>query len=212
MSNLDVRKNWIREKEMREIMAIAMSMDSMCILCKVPFKDKTLATLDVSGENLGAEGALVVAEYLRDNRALVSLDVSSNDLGEADLLPTGWQLQKNTRWKYELKDGRRIKGGLSDSFRGQNTPPPGSKLSGAIALANALKDNGTIMTVTMCKFPLPIQDIKTKAELELSGKLLVGEDAIVIAALLPLNVSGTMSVDILIIANIKTIPALTRGR
>jgi hypothetical protein len=41
----------------------------------------------------------------------------------------------------------------------------------------------------MHKFPLPIQDIKTKAELDLSGKELNHLDAIVIAALLPLNVS-----------------------
>jgi hypothetical protein len=33
------------EKEMREIMAIAMRMDSMKILCGVPFKEKTLAEL-----------------------------------------------------------------------------------------------------------------------------------------------------------------------
>ena len=41
----------------------------------------------------------------------------------------------------------------------------------------------------MHKFPLPIQDIKTKAELDLSGKELNHLDAIIIAALLPLNVS-----------------------
>jgi hypothetical protein len=44
----------------------------------------------------------------------------------------------------------------------------------------------------MYKFPLPIQDIKTKVELDLSGKELCSLDAIVIAALLPLNVSGTI--------------------
>ena len=43
----------------------------------------------------------------------------------------------------------------------------------------------------MYKFPLPIQDIKTKIELNFSGKELCSLDAIVIAALLPLNVSGT---------------------
>ena len=45
------------------------------------------------------------------------------------------------------------------------------------------------MTVTVNKFALPIQDIKTKAELDLSGKGLGVEDAIIIAALIPLNVS-----------------------
>jgi hypothetical protein len=45
-------------------------MDSMKILCEIPFKDKTLTELDVSGKDLDIEGALVVAEYLDGNRAL----------------------------------------------------------------------------------------------------------------------------------------------
>ena len=48
---------------------------------------------------------------------------------------------------------------------------------------------GAISTVIVHKFPLPVQDIKTKAELDLSGKKLDALDAVVIAALLPLNVS-----------------------
>jgi hypothetical protein len=43
----------------------------------------------------------------------------------------------------------------------------------------------------MHKFPLPIHDIKTKAELDLSGKELNSADAIVLASLLPLN--GTLT-------------------
>jgi hypothetical protein len=62
--------NNIPEKEMREIMTIAMRMDSMKILCEVPFKDKTLTKLDVSGKNLGTDGALVVAGYLDGNGAI----------------------------------------------------------------------------------------------------------------------------------------------
>jgi hypothetical protein len=39
------------------------------------------------------------------------------------------------------------------------------------------------------KFPLPIQDIKTKAELDFSAKELSYLDGIVLAALLPLDVT-----------------------
>jgi Leucine-rich repeat (LRR) protein len=73
--------NDIPEKEMREIMAIAMRMDSMKILCEVPFKDKTLAELDVSGKDLGMEGALVVAEYLDGNGAISSVNLLKNGIG-----------------------------------------------------------------------------------------------------------------------------------
>jgi hypothetical protein len=81
LTSLHVGKNSIPEKEMREIMAIAVHMDSMKILCEVPFKDKTLTALDVSGKNLGMEGALVVAEYLDGNGAITSLNLSSNSIG-----------------------------------------------------------------------------------------------------------------------------------
>jgi hypothetical protein len=54
------------------------------------------------------------------------------------------------------------------------------------------QDMGAIATVIMRKFPLPIKDIKTKAELDLSGKELNHLDAIIIAALLPLNVSRAL--------------------
>ena len=81
MTSLHVGMNGIPEKEMRKIMAIAMRMDSMKILCEVPFKDKTLAELKVSGKDLGMEGALVVTEYLDGNGAMTSLNLASNKLG-----------------------------------------------------------------------------------------------------------------------------------
>jgi hypothetical protein len=81
LMSLHVGRNDIPEKEMREIMAIAMRMDSMKILCEIPFKDKTLTELDVSRKNLGMEGALVVAGYLDGNGALIKLDISKNCIG-----------------------------------------------------------------------------------------------------------------------------------
>jgi hypothetical protein len=81
LTSLHVGKNGIPKKEMREIMAIAVRMDSMKILCEIPFKDKTITELDVSRKNLGMEGALVVAEYLDGNRALSVLNLASNSIG-----------------------------------------------------------------------------------------------------------------------------------
>jgi hypothetical protein len=52
-----------------------------------------------------------------------------------------------------------------------------------------VQDNGAISTVIVNKFPLPIQDIKSKAELDFSSKELKVEDVIIIAALIPSNVS-----------------------
>jgi hypothetical protein len=74
LTHLHVGENNIPEKQMREIIAIVMHMDSMKILCQVPFKDKTLTELDVSGKNLGTEGAFVVADYICNNGALSCKD------------------------------------------------------------------------------------------------------------------------------------------
>jgi hypothetical protein len=63
--------------------------------------------------------------------------------------------------------------------------------SGIIAIADAIPDMGAISTVIVNTFPLPIQDIKTKAKLDFSGKGLQVEEAVIIAALIPLNVSRT---------------------
>jgi Leucine-rich repeat (LRR) protein len=81
LSSLHVGSNGIPEKEMREIIDIAANKESMKMLCEVPFKDKTITALDVSGKNLGKEGALVVAEYLDGNGALTDLNISNNGLG-----------------------------------------------------------------------------------------------------------------------------------
>ena len=46
--------------------------------------DTSLAELDVSGIVFGAEGAEAIAEYIKDNGALTSLNVSKNALSGID--------------------------------------------------------------------------------------------------------------------------------
>jgi hypothetical protein len=88
MTSLHVGKNNIPEKEMRKITTIAMRKNSMKILCEVPFKDKTLTELDVSGKNLGTEGALVVAGYLDGNGALTNFTFSGDDNSKSVTMET----------------------------------------------------------------------------------------------------------------------------
>ena len=81
MTNLNVSANQIPTEEMKKIITIAESKPTMKTLCKVPFKDKTTTELDLSGKNLGVDGAMVVSHYIQDNGALTSLDLSNNSLG-----------------------------------------------------------------------------------------------------------------------------------
>ena len=158
--------------------------------------NSTLKELDVSSNTWTERGrpkgdgpgfAQELAIGVAASRALTSLNISANHIGQL-VLPAGWTIDQNgynswhgkDKWIYKHTDGREQKG-----------LHPG-KPEGVIALANAIKNNGALVTVTVNKFALPVQDIETKkAELDLSCKDLRVEDAIIIAALIPLNVSST---------------------
>jgi hypothetical protein len=71
-------------------------------------------------------------------------------------------------------------------------------MNGIIALAGAIKDIRAISTVLVNTFLLPIQDIKSKAELDFSGKELKVEDVIIIAALIPSNASHKLNISLLL--------------
>jgi Ran GTPase-activating protein (RanGAP) involved in mRNA processing and transport len=116
-----------------------MRMESMKILCEVAVKDKTLTELDVSGKCLGAEGALVVAEYLDGNRALTRFDVSGNSLCAAGAKALATSLSSN-QVLTELN--------LSSNWLGMEDPWSHSKsdMSGVAILADAIKGSTGALT------------------------------------------------------------------
>jgi hypothetical protein len=155
LTSLHVGKNNIPEKEMREIMAITMRMESMKILCMVPFKDKTLTELDVSGNNLGTEGALVVAEYLDGNGALTSLDISTNIIVSGIWMdPPQQGLQAG-----DLVDGKPI---ISiDEDDGQINVVD---LNGIKALADAIPGTGAMTSLSLANNKLGAEGAKHIAD------------------------------------------------
>ena len=70
LTSLHIGNNQIPTENMNEIIAIVEAQPAMKILCAVPFRDKTVIELDVSGHSLGLEGALVVGRYLEIHGAL----------------------------------------------------------------------------------------------------------------------------------------------
>jgi hypothetical protein len=81
-------------------------------------------------------------------------------------------------------------------------------MQGVIVLADAISSMQAISTVIVNTFPLLVQDIKSKAELDFSGKGLKAEDAIIIAALVTSNVSTQISSSLLSLISLYTV---TRG-
>jgi hypothetical protein len=113
--------------------------------------------------------------------ALTKFDISSNDIRAAG----GEALA-------EALQGNQVMTQLNVASNNLRYSSTAVDMSGVIALADTIKDMGVISTVIVNTFPLPIQDIKSKAELDFSRKGLKVEDAIIIAALLPSNVSRTI--------------------
>ena len=66
---------------MNEIIALVGAKPLMKVLCAVPFRDKTITELDVSGQSLGVEGAVVISRCLENNGPLTSLNLANNWLG-----------------------------------------------------------------------------------------------------------------------------------
>eukprot|EP00935_MAST-01C_sp_MAST-1C-sp1_P001408 g1408.t1 len=78
LMSLNIGNNNIPIESMKEIIALVESKPVMKVLCAVPFRDKTITELDISNQNLGFEGALVISRYLENNGALEKLIFGGN--------------------------------------------------------------------------------------------------------------------------------------
>ena len=64
-------------------MKVIIAMDKFDVLCAVSVKElkaDSITELDLAGKSLGAEGALVLATYLKDSGALASLEITGNQI------------------------------------------------------------------------------------------------------------------------------------
>jgi hypothetical protein len=77
LSSLNVCQNSIPKEQVLQLIAVTEAKEKMEIFCEIPFKDKTLTKLDVSGKGLGTEGFHVVSHYLKDNHTLLELNLSN---------------------------------------------------------------------------------------------------------------------------------------
>jgi hypothetical protein len=93
---------------------------------------------------------------------LKSLNLSNNAIGTPDLFPEGWSygLKEGMRHNYEYThtDGRK-----------QGAPPPGSKSSGVVALAEAIPDMGALI-----KFDISDNHIGAEQEQDLQRICVAG--------------------------------------
>ena len=113
--------------------------------------NRVLTSMDILGNNIGAEQAQKLIELLDTSATLKTLCGFTGEEVELDL----------------------SKRSLSASC--------------AVLVANEIKVNRALTSIKINDYALPVNDIKTKPVLDLSNKKLKVEDAIIVAALLPLN-------------------------
>ena len=71
-----------------------------CLIPIKELKENTITELDMSGKNLGVDGAVVLATYLKDNGALSSLNLKDNQLASKEAgAALGSMLKTNTSLK-----------------------------------------------------------------------------------------------------------------
>jgi hypothetical protein len=133
------------------------------------------------------DGLIALADAIKDMAAITSVNLLSNSIpiDQAHVLvgilkahPTLKSLCGNKGDETELDMSGRIRSGRIWSYGAE-----------AVMLAAEISNNAAMSTVLVNAFRLPIQDIKSNAELDFSGKELNIDDASIIAALIPSNVA-----------------------
>jgi hypothetical protein len=119
--------------KLQEIMRFKPNLISLCGIAD----DATEA--DLSGLNMDADDAIILATELPDKGALTSLDLSDNKLGTLTS-PGGWSSTPGDGLKYRHSDGRC-----------QNNKPEGEefKPGGIIAIGNAIPDMGALTSLNL---------------------------------------------------------------
>jgi hypothetical protein len=134
-----------------------------------------LSTLDISRNDAGAEGVKHIVDIFLegpmhpDNRELISLDISGNAIGTLGAKYVSQALE------------------LDPALRSLNISSNELYSEGDQHIARALEINTLLATCVVDKYPLPVQEIKTAKDIDLTHTDLTNLDAIVIAGLIQKN-------------------------
>jgi hypothetical protein len=143
-----------------------------------------LKELNISSNYLKAEGAEVLAPAIDANGALSKLDLSKNELRSEGLSVVSEALKSTAITQLNIAENT-----FTYNNQGQ------WDMSGVIKFAEDMKDMGSLSKLKMDEYDLPVQEIKTATALDLSGKGLQVEDAIVIVALIKVQANFKITLD-----------------
>jgi hypothetical protein len=166
LSSANLLGNSIGVEQAQVLLKIKEAKPGLTTLCGLS-GDET--ELDLSGKKLGPGCAILLAPDMEANGSLSKLDLSGNKC-------------------FGYKDKTAIKalaGAIkASSISDLNLAGNDASAGDAPILAEAIQAMGSLSKLKMGKYELPVQEIKTATELDLSNKGLGELDAIVIAVLI----------------------------
>ena len=100
LTSVNILKNGIPTEQAQALVEIMRSNDSLITLCGLSGKE---TELDFSGQNLEAGDVVLIANDIRDNRAMTSLDISANKLtrGKA-IYGNGSNASLDSHWETDM--------------------------------------------------------------------------------------------------------------
>ena len=140
LTNLHIGNNGFDRVENFQDILNAVKSSNIQLFCGVPFREDEVTQLDVSGKNLGIEGAYVISDYLGfgGNENLLELNICDNGIGDV-VLPSGHiQLQSTEGWTVYR----------SHCGTWEDRENPGQTL-GATRFAIAVNNHTSLQTVKM---------------------------------------------------------------
>jgi hypothetical protein len=147
ISSMNLLQNHIGTDQAKTLASILKGHPTLKSLCG-NMGDET--ELDMSGKEMGADDAIMLAAEIVGNGALTSLNLASNNLEEL-ILPVGWEKKSvdndgRAPWVYEHTDGTK-----------QDYNP--GKPEGAIALANAIPNMRALSVLSLKKNYLGTKEV-----------------------------------------------------
>eukprot|EP00808_Paulinella_micropora_P019812 g24179.t1 len=178
ITSVDLRDNKLSVESGLALAVVAKQNHRIKQMCGIPLGslcDNKTRYLYLSSESVGPTEAVILAEFLKVNNTLTSLNLNGNAIGDAGAQAIGEGLQENKECKLETLD-------ISDNAFGPK---------GAAAIAAMLMVNQSIERIGIQGNYIPVAPFREgqKTEMALSGKGYDNLSAIIIASLLLVNKS-----------------------
>jgi hypothetical protein len=135
--SVDLLKNNIPMEQAKALASILKEHPTLKSLCGNSGEE---TELDMSGKEIGAEGAIMLAPEIAGNGAMTSLNISSSRIGWLSV-PDGWETMKAPNGEYQIFKP------LGGEWA--KDAPPGAKAEGIIAFANAIPDMGALTVLSL---------------------------------------------------------------